>query len=241
MLKRIIILILLASICQYTLAKVDKIVVASEEWEGATNKDGTGLYWDIIKEVFQSEGVEVVFQIYPYERAVHMVETGEADAWCGSYADEEEFAIYPKYHFDYDLVTALFLKKYEADWKGEESLKGKNVGWIRGYDYDQYLKVEMKSRELSNRSSALKLIAKERMDYFLDAQVEIESALAKNLIDKSLITTKELLKLKLFLAFIKSPKGKELIKIWDRKIEEMIKSGRLKKIYAKHDYADYPF
>ena len=84
----------------------------------------------------------------PYKRTVEQVRKQKGDAWLGSYANEVDFAIYPKWHYDTDNVVAFFKKKAVNKWSGEASLKGKKVGWLRGYAFDDYFKVKVKKREL---------------------------------------------------------------------------------------------
>jgi polar amino acid transport system substrate-binding protein len=155
------------------------ITVASEEWENNTNKDETGLYWDIIRKVYQMDNIQLKTRIVPYARSVHMVKVKKVDAWVASYIDEETFAIYPKWHFDADIVSALFQKSKFPDWKGVQSLANKTVGWVRGYDYDQYIDVKMKIDELNSRDSAIGMLVKNRIDVLLDALVEIQNELKK--------------------------------------------------------------
>jgi len=91
--------------------EVSDISVSSEEWEGATHPDGSGLYWDIIRLVYEPVGIKVNYSISSYARSVALVKQKRADAWVGSYLDEEDGVIYPKSHFDADDVSALFIKK----------------------------------------------------------------------------------------------------------------------------------
>jgi len=86
--------------------KITFIRLVSEEWEGATNKDGTGFYWDIARAVYEPLDIKVQYQVAPYARGVSDVETGKADAWVGSYENEAEFAVYPVHALDADNVAA---------------------------------------------------------------------------------------------------------------------------------------
>jgi polar amino acid transport system substrate-binding protein len=40
-----------------------EIILASEEWANATNRDGTGLYWDIFRAVYEPVGIKTRFII----------------------------------------------------------------------------------------------------------------------------------------------------------------------------------
>jgi len=226
---------------------IEFINLASEEWENNTNKDGTGLYWDIIREVYKLDKIEIKYKTVPYARSVQNVKTEKDDAWVASYDKEESFAIYPKWHFDADLVNALYKKKNFTSFKGVESLKNKTVGWIRGYDYDQYINVEMNKYEISTRQSALGLLVKNRIDVFLDAIVEINTLLTKKDLLKKMkfnridYECKKLLQLNLYLAFANNKRGKKLCEIWDKNFPILLKNKTIKILYDKYKNNVFPF
>jgi len=223
------------------------ITVVSEEWENNTNKDGTGLYWDIVRTVYELEKIQLKIRIVPYARSVHMVKVKKADAWMGSYIDEETFALYPKWHFDADIVSALFQKEKFPDWKGIQSLANRTVGWVRGYDYDQYIDVKMKIDELNSRDSAIAMLVKNRIEVLLDALVEIQNELKNNEklqklgFDKNAYRIEQLLQLNLYLAFAKNERGQQLKDIWDKNFPVLVKNGDIKKLYHKYKITRYPF
>ncbi len=47
-----------------------EIIMASEEWTNATNRDGTGLYWDIFRAVYEPVGIKTKFIIQSYMESV---------------------------------------------------------------------------------------------------------------------------------------------------------------------------
>ena len=57
-----------------------EIRLASEIWEAYTEADGTGLGWDVMREVFEPAGVRLDIHSVPYTRSVGLVQRGEADA-----------------------------------------------------------------------------------------------------------------------------------------------------------------
>jgi len=228
-------------------ADIKQLNVASEEWENNTNKDGTGLYWEIIRKVYEIDNIKLKIKIVPYARSVHMVKTQKVDAWVASYIDEEPFPIYPKWHFDADVVSALFKKNKFPEWKGVKSLVNKKVGWIRGYDYNEYIDVKMTIDELSSRKSAFGVLLKDRIDVFLDALVEIKNELSKkdylNKIGFHIndYRVEKLLQLNLYLAFAKNDRGKQLSKIWDKNFPVLLKNGTIKKLFDKYQMNVFPF
>jgi len=55
---RYIVFIIVLANMNSLLAK--EITVISESWDGATNHDGSGLYWDIVQKVYEPLGYTVV-------------------------------------------------------------------------------------------------------------------------------------------------------------------------------------
>ncbi len=247
--KKIILIVLVVFCLQasYMFAEepLTEIRLVSEEWDGATNADGTGLYWDILRKVYEPLGIRVTFEMYPYMRCVKMVQgqRPEADALVGSYAGEIGGAIYPEYHFDMDAIGAVFLKDSSIRWEGQQSLADKQVGWMRGYSYDEYLDVLVEAKEVSSRQSGLSMVEKGRLDVFLDPIVELETELEQEHYEgrREQFRIETALKLKMYLAFANDERGRALSNIFDQQMKALIASGELKPIYEKWNYADYPF
>ena len=64
-----------------------EIIFASEERSNATNRDGTGLYWDIFRAVYGSMGIKTKIIIQSYNGSVSLVKQHKADAAVGIYPD----------------------------------------------------------------------------------------------------------------------------------------------------------
>ncbi|WP_390618325.1 substrate-binding periplasmic protein [Maricurvus nonylphenolicus] len=220
--------------------KLDEILLASEEWQRATLSDGTGLYWDIFRYVYEPAGIKVKTLTFPYETAVSYVQRGRADAWLASYLNEREFALYPQWHFDAEVVSVMYNKDNHTTFEGIESLTNKQVAWITGYAYHLYIDVPMQIHELNNRKSILRMLKRGRIDYFLDAEIDI--GLAKKEFypgDKSLII-KDLIKLKLYPAFADTAKGQKFKSIWDQRMPKIYKTKKMKQLFKQWEF-DYPF
>ena len=132
-----------------------RIDVHTEAWQAYTERNGTGFAWDVIRAVYEPVGVRIDDSYVPYSRAIQDVLAGDADAWVGSYANEQAEALYPEWHYDADQVQALFLEAATDSWSGPASLEGARVAWMRGYAYARYLDVPVKRVLLNDRSRAL--------------------------------------------------------------------------------------
>lgn len=131
-----------------------QIHLVSEEWLDYTNADGTGVAWDVLRKVFEPAGVKVVTQSAPYSRAVGLVKRGEADAWVGSYKEENDDNLYPRWHFDMDHIYALGLVSKPVPTR--QTIGRYRLAWVRGYDFGSYLPDVHDFREVQRREGILR-------------------------------------------------------------------------------------
>jgi len=217
------------------------IKVYSEAWIDSTNKDGTGYYWDILRAVFEQSGSTLSINTTTYKRSVGMVQTGEADLMVGAYIDEIPNALYPKWHFDADEVAAVYKKELISGWQGESSLQGKKVGWVAGYELANYIPKTYSAHEHYERDHIFELLNNGKLEIFLDAEYDIRQEMKARNIDESRYTISPVKTLKLYFVFADNERGKLLQKAFDRRFEEMLKSGELKTLNEKWKWNVYPF
>ncbi|AZL66782.1 MULTISPECIES: substrate-binding periplasmic protein [Pseudomonas] len=214
-----------------------QVRLVSEEWLDYTNADGSGVAWDVLRKVFEPAGVKVVTQSAPYSRAVGLVRRGEADAWVGSYKEENDDNLYPRWHFDMDHIYALGLA-------GKAQPTPENVGqyrlaWVRGYDYASYLPNVHNFREVQRREGILPMLEHDRVDFYIDAQTEVDYVLGQSPHPERFRST-HVAELPLYLAFTRSEQGKALSALFDKRMAELVRSGELKPIFERWKQP-YPF
>ena len=214
----------------------EEIVLASEEWANATNKDGTGLYWDIFRAVYEPVGIKTKFIIRSYKGSVSLVKKRKADAAVGIYPEKIQGALTSTYPFVKDYVLVLFKKNKLDQWSGQESLKNKKIGWIKGYSYDEYLEVPVIKREFLKRENILQHLDKDQIDFYMDARNDVESVLNKGIIDLTRYTVETVLQLERYLVFADNKKGKELKRIFDDRFPRLVQSGEIEKLFAKWNW-----
>ena len=220
-----------------TTDKITEIIIVSEAWEDATNEDGTGLYWDMFRAVYEPMGITVKKEFRTYSGSIEMVKRKKADAMVASFLDEVKEFIYPKQHFDTEDVVAMFKK--DKVWTGAESMKGKNVGFINDYDYDEHFDFSMIVKEFGNREAILKSLEIDRIDFWLEAEEDVEFALKKSAIDEKRYRMEVVKEIKLYLGFVGTKRGKILADIFDRRFEKLLKSGKIQKLYDKWDWGKF--
>jgi|GEM_PF-2794462 len=61
------------------LSYAQEIRVATDIWEGYSNRDGTGYYFDILREIYPSPEYVLKVSYVPFRRGLRMVETARED------------------------------------------------------------------------------------------------------------------------------------------------------------------
>ncbi|WP_426809813.1 substrate-binding periplasmic protein [Pseudomonas sp. WOUb67] len=214
-----------------------QIHLVSEEWLDYTNADGTGVAWDVLRKVFEPAGVKVVTQSAPYSRAVGLVKRGEADAWVGSYKQENEDNLYPRWHFDMDHIYALGLASKPAP--TPQNVGTYRLAWVRGYDYGSYLPGVHEFREIQRREGILPMLEHDRVDFYIDAQTEVDYVLSQASRPDNFRRT-HVAELPLYLAFARNDQAKALCDLFDKRMDALVRSGELKPIFERWKQP-YPF
>lgn len=214
-----------------------QIRLVSEEWADYTNADGTGVAWDVMRKVFQPAGIEVVPQSAPYSRAIGLVKRGEADAWVGSYKNESEDNLYPRWHFDVDHVYALGLASKPAPTLA--TIGDYRLAWVRGYAYGKYLPRVREYREIQRREGILPMLEHDRVDFYVDAMTEVDYVIGQSSQPDRFRRT-HVVELPMYLAFARSERGEALRDVFDKRMAELVRSGELRPIFERWKQP-YPF
>lgn len=214
------------------------IRLVSEEWLDYTNADGSGLAWDIMREVFKPLDADVQVSIVPYTRSVGLVQRGEADAWMGAYLNEvTQGVVYPQHYYDQDQVCALTLAQKPKPTL--ETLGEFRLVWMRNYNFQRYLPNAQHYQEILKRGGILGMLDYSHADVFIDALPEIEQLLKDSQTPHKYALTC-LKKLPNYMGFTDSPRGRALAKFYDQRLPILIKNGTLRAIFARWDWP-YPF
>lgn len=187
--------------------------------------------------MFEPAGVKVRFESVPYTRSVGLVQRGKADVWLGSYQDEVDNAVYPKWNYDFDQIFALGLAS--APVPRTDNIGQYRLFWVRGYDYQDQLPNVTTYREIQRRDGVLEMLQNNRADFYIDAIEEIDILLSKTA-DKSAFRISKVAELPLFLGFAPNERGRALAALFDQRMTKLVRSGELRSIFV-HWKKPYPF
>ncbi|ASP40214.1 hypothetical protein CHH28_16700 [Bacterioplanes sanyensis] len=218
--------------------QTDTLKIASEEWRGYTNEDGSGLYWDIIRSALAGSALRPEFLTMPWKRAEMLVLNGDVDAIAGVYDEPDRFTI-PRWHLMLeDPVALLAAPSVQLTvLLTLEQLAGRRISWIRGYDYHRTLLqgITVELLEVSQRVQAVRLVASERADFMIDYEAFIRQAANEQSIDLDAGYQIHILApgKKLYLTFQKSEQGRRWAQQFDAGMEKLVQSGEIDRIYRK--------
>lgn len=215
-----------------------EIHVVSEVWVNYTQADGRGLAWDLLRALYEPEGVRLAYRSEPYVRSVGLVQRGEADAWVGSYRNEIDKVIYPRWPYDVDPIGALGLS--DSPQPRLATLDRYRLAWMRGYAFERYLDHLQQRNELQRRSSALPMLASRRIDYFIDARPELEEMLQGKGVDASVYRITDIASIPLYLGFADNERGRALAQLFDERMQVLYRSGELERLFARWQWPYAP-
>jgi polar amino acid transport system substrate-binding protein len=196
----------------------ETIRVVSDIWPDSAEENGQGVYWDLVRMVYEPIGIKVETTIMPYGIGVAEVMSGAADAWLCAYLDDTDWALYSRDSFDFDKVCAAMRTADAASFAGLSSLTGRRTGWMRDYGYDQYLPVKMYRKEFSDRAAGLFMLKQGSIDFFLDNETELVNAVVVSGFADAL-TTRYVTDLPLYVGFNPAARGKRFKQLWDERIK----------------------
>lgn len=215
---------------------IAEIRIATPEWQNQTHSDGTGLFFDIVRSVYEPVGIKMTFDILPWERAREMVASHKADAVLCVILPEDGLYT-PRLPLYIEHTAAVFKKDRIKEWNGLKTLKNKSAVWIRGYNYHEspYLKnINLKWHEADTYDEAwISLTKADGADVYIDALVDIELYVKRKQMDISPYELKIIRKEKSYIGFSKTEKSKKLIEIYDKRIKDVFNSGELEKFFEK--------
>ncbi len=229
--------LLLLCLAGSALGEIKAIRIATPSWEGQTNRDGTGLFFEIVRKVYEPAGIKMEHKIVPWKRAEKMVISSRADAMLCVASQNIGNQLAPKYPMYVDYTACVFKKNEIKEWKGLETLNGKTTVWLRGYDFHKnpHMKeVKLKKwYEIDGCDQAWSMMGKTRADVYIDAFVVIQSYTKANKIDMSSYQMETLWGENMYMAFANSERSKKLIEVYDKRIIELLRSGELKRLFEK--------
>ena len=210
--------------------------IATPSWPNLTNEDGTGYYFDILRNIYEPLGIKVEIHFVPWKRAVEMVTHSEADLMLGLFYNPEnpEAPRWVKWPYDVEETVAVYKKTSVPLWEGQISMENKKVLWPRGYNYYKFLTVKTHWSETTDVITGLAMLALDRVDFFMCGKNGILTLPPEKALDKTIYDYRVVIKENLYPSFAPSSEAQKLARIYDQRIPILLQNGTIQNIYQNY-------
>jgi len=114
----------------------EELTVRSDSWlpfNGDPNDSGKGYIIDVMRAIFEPQGITIDYKLMPWNRSVIAVENGEINAVVGAYAEDVKGFILPKEAVDYSSEAFFKLVGNPWEFNGINSLESQSLGYMLDY------------------------------------------------------------------------------------------------------------
>lgn len=223
-----------------------KIQIITPQWEGQTNSDGTGLFFEIIRRVYDPLNIKLVYRFASWKRCQAMVRSEQSDAMLCVWSTDaqRENQLIPRYPLYVEHTAVIYKRVSIPSWQGIHTLNLKRAVWLRGHDYHTYAPLRnirfSNWHEVDTHKKAWHQLNLDRFDVYLDALIDLNDYIKNNSIDMNLYQKEVLWSQESYVAFSNTPRSRKLIQTFDQQIQQLFRSGQLEKIYQKWGQPFYP-
>jgi len=229
------------------------LTVRADNWppyNGVPTAKNPGYMIEVLKEIFEPQGIMVDYQLMPWTRACNDVNAGKYDAVVGTDKSENSNMVFPKESFG-NMVSTMFVRN-DSTWRyaGVESLAGKRLGVIDGYSYSEELDPYIEKNKGSKVFAAtgddalpmlIKMLQAGRIDVLVDDANVMRFTMA-GLGTKNIVAAGKVDNEATALEFGLSNKSKtsaDYARKFDEGINKLRASGRLAEILNKYGVQDW--
>jgi ABC-type amino acid transport substrate-binding protein len=221
--------------------RVTVVITAGPSWETFTNRDGTGLYHEVLDAVFALYGIPVRHEYVPSDRADELVRLGWADMMlCDDRAEPPlRLSRYPLYVNDYHV---LFNRDRIGPWKGAGSLRGREIAAQKGFYHDWDFPVPVRIREMPSGVKCLEMVLLGRSDFYVDDMAFIRDSINRGPeFDRAAFDVRKAGRRSYHPMFNTTPRSDLVIRMFDDGMRTLHEQGALRAIYEKwgHTYPDF--
>ena len=126
----------------------ETITLVADEWppyndDPSSGQKGYGV--ELMERIFKEAGIDLDYQILPWSRAIQMVEQGTRDALIGATKEEVPDFVFPQEAVGLSKLAILVRSDSTFRYQGIDSLKGMQIGALKGYEYGEEIDTFLKN------------------------------------------------------------------------------------------------
>ncbi len=202
------------------------VTVVAAQWPPLTQVDGSGLYFDVLREALDGQDIRFNIRVVNWKRAKQMFYAKRADILLADYHMTGLRQHFPFWHLDMDRPVILFSPQPV---QALTQLQGKAVGWLLGYDFDQLLPVRVDGIEVQTEIQGFELLEHQRLDAYISYDEQVPPRLQGKLQRIVLMGAQPL-----YPVFQNDFAGRKLAEQFDQGMQRLYQSGRLQQLYQQY-------
>ncbi len=215
--------------------EIHKLTLLTSPWEKYTEKDGTGLYFELIDKTLGMEKFNT--KLIPWKRAQTEFKKNKGDLLVGESTLNKD-CHFPKWAIDADFFSLFYLKSTIKDKPLAHDLHNKfKIVWVRGYGLHESAPEISKYEEVDDMKQGIDMVLKRRADILIDYDEDLKDYIKSRKLNPTEhnVEPSSISGDYIYVCFKKNKEGESLAEQFDQKMNQMYKSGELKKIYLKYD------
>ena len=212
------------------------IQVRCEDWI-SYSEAGDGFLFKMLKAVYEPLGYQLKFKFCPWKRCLQDVIEARADIMVSLYGNEAfvgETIMVNQQAVYVERIGVAYKHSLWPDWQGENTLQGRTLGMIRGYDLDDELSVPVKVVEVTTAEQLWRLLAADRIDFIIDGIMPLSQGKGREGMSFEPFTVSHLFNKKTYFGFTHNARGRQLADIMDERYLELYQAGVIDKLQKQH-------
>ncbi|MRW86045.1 transporter substrate-binding domain-containing protein [Pseudoduganella sp. FT26W] len=239
--KTIFLLLALASAPVHAAERLAVGTTFSHIFEQGADGQWHGLGVDVLRTLAARAGDSVRFKLYPWPRALAMVERAQADILVGPYKSPERLKLFAFMDHPFYRDRMVFYARSDSNppWQGDlAALKNRRIAAVRGWHYGaQFDQVRplLDISEVPQLENGVQMLALGRVDLLATNQRNSTELIGGLHLERALtVLCPDITQLDGYLAFPRSPKFSAVRARYNALFTEMVRSGELARLGARN-------
>jgi len=229
---------LLCVLCMLPSQAVEKLKVATAHWQGFTNPDLTGIYFDYLRLVLPAEHYQFDIQFSSFGRAIAALEKQQVDISFGLTGADAPNSLRSAIPYDADRIIAIYspnqLGINQLTSLSTPSLSSYRLAWNLAYNYGEALRLTGEGYQVVSPEQGINLVLNDRIDVYLAESVDLNSENVQLLLQSPKLRQEQILLIPVYVGFANNTRGQALKKKWDERVQLLIQNGQLAEFYRKN-------
>jgi uncharacterized protein (TIGR02285 family) len=206
-----------------------ELTIGVPEWKGYTNADGTGVYFDLLRQTFPDDTFNI--KIDSYNRTLANFHKNKLDIIVGVFREDIKQGVFPLWHLDIEAATTAFYDPTKIQLTHLSDLEDLTVSWLRGYKFNNFIPYVTSPYLVNTLETGFELVTKNRVNVFIDYPYNVPTKYQQTLASLEVMPSRHI-----YVAFQNNTSGLNLANQYDKMMPLLRDSGVLADVYSL-DYA----